>query len=109
MHEAKRDCGASVNGGGAGGTMMAGTMAYMYWTVQCKTVNCDGQRCDGLHVVKYIGDYDPRGKTFILPAVMPEKFEVQCERCKQVHTYGWKELTARELPDPPEPDFRPWF
>jgi hypothetical protein len=83
---------------------MDNTMAHMYWTVRCNT-----EKCSGLHVATYIGDFDPRGKIFTPPVVMPETFEVQCEMCLQVHTYSWEKLTPRELPATPEPDFRPWF
>jgi len=84
--------------------MMGDTMAHMYWTVPCMT-----EKCPGLHVANYIGEYDPRGKTFTPPAVMPETFQVQCELCLQIHTYSWEKLTPRELPSAPTPYFHPWF
>jgi hypothetical protein len=80
-------------------------MEHMYWTTRCKTKNCPG-----LHVAKYIGDYDSREKTFRLLAVKLEKFfEVQCEICLEVHKFEWKDLIARDLPRTPGPDFHPWF
>jgi hypothetical protein len=88
-----------------GEDFMDNAMEHMYWTIRCET-----EKCPGLHVVKYIGKYDPRGKIFTPPAATPETFEgFRCEVCSQVHTYDRKELTPRDLPAAPQPNFRPWF